>query len=792
MHITLLTLASSLLAHLAWAQAPAESPPQLAPSTQLKPLPRGDAGRQLPIVLRAARVSSQADLETVAEGDVEFRRGGLVIRSDRLTYDSPQDLAKAKGQVRVALDGALYTGPELALQVQRLEGYFLQPQFEFLQLGSGGRADRVDFVGQSRVLASNANYTSCPREGPAEPAWLLKMDRLSLDFDTQTGVAEGAVLRFLGVPILAWPSLSFPLGDQRKTGWLPPTVGIDNRSGIDIAVPFYWDIAPQRDATLTPRFVTRRGFGVTAEFRFLQATDSGEVLVDWLPNDRVANRSRQGIQWLHQGRTAGGVTYQVDVLRVSDNDWWKDFPDAARSLTPRLLPTRFSLQRPFELAGLKGQAYARALHWQVLQAADSAIAAPYQRSPQIGVQMTGDAGPLRYTLESEYNRFTLPDAALARAGRRDGDRVHFLGSVSLPYRVAGAWVVPRLALNTASYRLLGNDTGSGTVLAPIARGQSTRSIVTVSVDAGLDLERNTRIFGRDLQQTLEPRLLYVNTPYRPQSQLPVFDAAGKDFSFASLFTDNAFAGIDRVSDSHQITAGVTSRLVDAASGAEALRLGFAQRYLLRTQRVTAQADGSPDGEPLQQRLSDALLLGSTNVIPNWSLGVAFQYSPDISRLARSSMTAGYTPGPYRTVAASYGLARGSGEQFEVGWQWPVWGRERATSAQRSSSSGSSCEGAWYSVGRINYSIKDSRVTGSVLGLEFDAGCWIGRIVATRLSTGLSEATNRLGIQLELSGLSKLNLGTNPLKVLKDNVPGFRLLREDSRSRPGEGEWQPTP
>ena len=354
-----------------------------------------------------------------------------------------------------------------------------------------------------------------------------------------------------------------------------------------------------------------------------------------------------------------------------------------------------------------------------------------------------------------------------------------LGALSRPWREPGWWVVPKVSVNAASY------SGGGAMTTASTR--ASRVIPTLSIDAGLELERRTEAFGRALHQTLEPRLLYVNTPYREQSHLPNYDSAARDFNFVSIYTDNAFSGVDRVSDANQFTAGFTTRLVDAESGAEALRLGLVQRYLLRTQRVSPQADGTPDGPALTQRFSDALLLGSTSVLPGWTLDAAMQYSPDSQRAVRSIMGARYSPGPFRTVGGTYRLARGLSEQLEIGWQWPVHG-----SAPVAGRSGGSCSGAWYSVGRVNYSLKDSRVTDAVLGLEYDAGCWITRVVATRLSTGRNEATTRLSIQLELTGFSKLNFGSNPLRVLKDNIPGYRLLREErsNTATPSEGQLAP--
>ena len=775
----LVCLLAAWLASSAGHCAEPAAPRPLEPSTALMPPPQGDAARQLPIVLQGREIRGQPGLETAAEGDVEFRRGRLVIRADRLAYDAPLDLATARGQVRVVRDGALYAGPELSLKVQRFEGYFVEPEFEFLRLGAGGRADRLEFLGDARSRALNAQYTSCPRDGPEEPAWVLKARSVSLDLDTNEGVAEGAVLRFLGVPILALPTLSFPLGDQRRSGWLPPSVNFDNRGGLELGVPYYWNIAPHRDATIAPRLITRRGMAVDGEFRYLEPVYQGSLAVEWLPEDRVAGRARGSLLWTHDGQLGAATRYFADVARVSDDDWWKDFRSVGSSPTTRLLPLRLGVERSFSLGPAQGLAYARALQWQVLQAADAAIESPYQRSPQLGLRLGGQLGALNYAVETEYNHFTLPSGELERAGRAPGQRVHLLGSLSWPFRPPGWWLVPRLSVNAASYE-------SRTVLAGSSGGNS-RVIPSFSVDAGLELERRTLAFGREMQQTLEPRVLYVNTPYKSQSQFPVYDSAAKDLNFVSIFSDNAFSGVDRVSDAHQITAGVTTRLVDTVSGAEALRLGLVQRYLLRRQLVTAQPDGSPDGAPLEQRLSDLLLLGSTSVVTNWTLDAALQYSPDISRSVRSIAAARYSPGPFRTVGATYRLARGLSEQLELGWQWPLWGPAAAASPQRSPST-SACAGAWYSVGRVNYSIKDRRTTDSVLGLEYDAGCWIARVVAERLSTGRNEATTRLLLQLELVGLSRL--GSNPLKVLKDNIPGYRLLREDRRSATPTDDWQP--
>ena len=756
-HRALVPLAVAALCSAAQAAEPAP----LQPSTTLSPKSAGDAARQRPLILQADDVKVRPDLDAVAEGSVEFRQAGMLIKADRLRYDSATDTALAKGKVFISREGVRYSGTELQLQVQRFEGFFLQPEFEFDRVGAGGRADRIDFLDSERSRAYNALYTSCPREDGSTPDWLLRTDRVKLDFEANEGVAEGAVLQFLGVPILAVPVLSFPLTDKRKSGWLPPSVGLDSRSGFETGVPYYWNIAPHRDATITPIMMTRRGVAVASEFRYLELQHAGRLQLHLLPHDRSTGGARSAWDIVTDGRLGAGLRYRVQAQRVSDDAYWKDFPHLVPSTSPRLLSQDVNVEREVRtVAGLL-TGYARLQHWQVLQssAVEDLIVSPYQRSPQLGLRLA-PAMPwgLRGALETEINRFTRPDGS-ASTPLPTGWRAHALGNVSRPITWPGAWVTPKVTLNGASYQTDRDGVSS----------HQSRLNPTVSLDAGLLLERATTWFGRPQRQTLEPRLLYVNTPYRDQSALPIYDSAERDFNAVSIYAESLYTGIDRVSDAHQVTMGFTTRLVDASTGAETLRLGLAQRTRLRDQRVVIS------GDPLTQRFSDVLVEGSTSVYKPWTLEAALQYNPDKQRVERSIIGARFQPGAFRTLSAGYRLARNLSEQVELGWQWPVY---RGTARPIGASDG--CGGTLYAVGRLNYSLRDSRMTDSIAGVEYDTGCWIGRLVAERLSTGRAEATTRLLLQLELSGLSRL--GSNSLQVLKDNIPGYRLLRE-SRGSP---------
>ncbi|MBW8845939.1 MAG: LPS-assembly protein LptD [Burkholderiales bacterium] len=732
----------------------------------------GKSGAKPALVISGAKVSAQMDQQAEGTDGVELRYGELVLSADKLNYRIVDDLARAEGNVRITHQGNVFTGPLLQLYVSRFEGEFLAPSFFLAATGGAGKADIIKFQDSEHLSATQGTYSSCPIVDNQEPAWQISAKQLRMDLAANEGQAEGAVLRFLGVPILAAPSLSFPLSSARKSGWLPPNIFLDNRSGLEFGVPYYWNIAPQRDATFTPFVMTKRGVGLDSEFRYLEPGHVGRVNVDLLPSDRVFGHSRWDLKLANDG-AFGDWHYRLKSERVSDDDYWKDMSRRVESQTPRLLASDLNISRQKELSWGVIDTYARLQHWQTLQGTDvpSQFDSPYQRSPQIGVRLTtaadeavldsfrpwGRKARLEGGLELEYNRFDLPGSA--RAGQpHGGQRVHALGHVAAPLGGEAWWLIPRLSFNAAAYDL---D-------RPQADGRTRmhRVVPTLSIDHGWVFERDTTLFGRDMRQSLEPRLLYVNTPFRDQASLPNFDAAPKDFNFDSIYTDNPFSGVDRVSDLHAVSAGATSRWVSTANGEEILRLGAVQRFLFRDQLVT------PDGQPVTQRFSDLLLAAAAHLDEKWWADSTLEFNPETNRSVRSVLRARYSPGPFKTVSLAYRLARGQSEQVELAWQWPIYGQP--VTSRGADSRG--CGGAWYSAGRVQYSLRDRRLTDSVAGFEYDAGCWVLRWGIERLSTGRAETNTRFMLQLELIGLSQL--GSNALKVLKDNVPGYRRLSSD--------------
>ena len=763
-------LACTLL-HAGAARAQAEPPLVLKPSPMLREDIPAATRQQLPTFMSGEHVSGRTDVQTVIEGQAQLRRGATVIHADRMEYNQPEDLARASGNVRINRAGDTFEGPLLQLKVESFEGFFNNPHYRLLRNGAYGEAERVDFIDDKRAIISKATYTTCQRRpGPSwMPDWILRAASIRIDNEEEVGQASGAQLSFFGVPILPVPSLSFPLSEKRKSGVLPPTIGLDSLNGAQLTVPYYWNIAPNRDATFFPTLMTKRGVDLGAEFRYLERDYQGTLRGNYMPGDKLRHSDRWGYSLQHQGVVGAGLPFgalglNLNLNRVSDDNYWRDFTRTTASLTQRLLANDASLswaRGNFSLS-------ARALKWQTLQDVNAPIVPPYDRLPQlVGRYARADlGGGLEASVAADYTKFQRSGVLAAAPlnelpGQPNAQRTFTLAQISRPWQAPGWFFTPKLQLHARQYQF---D-------APLANGarSAARTVPTFSLDGGLVFERDASYLGRNFRQTLEPRAFYVYTPFRDQRLLPNYDSGANDFNFATIYTENAFGGNDRISDNNLLTLGATTRLLDPDTGAEAARFGVAQRLRFKDQLVTL-----PGGQPVSERLSDVLFGASINWTPKWSLDTTVQYNPKSGRSIRSTVGGRYSPGKYRVISAAYRLQRGLSEQIDVGWQWPLNDLLGDLGQDLGPGRGEG-EGRWYSVGRLNLSLQDRRLVDTLVGLEYDAGCWLGRIVLERLQSSTSTSNKRILFQLEFVGFSRL--GSNALQALRENIPGYQLLRE---------------
>jgi LPS-assembly protein len=453
---------------------------------------------------------------------------------------------------------------------------------------------------------------------------------------------------------------------------------------------------------------------------------------------------------------------------VSDDNYWRDFPRAGLSLTQRLLPASGSL--------FWGQGdwtmMAQVLKFQTLQDISSPITPPYDRSPQILARYNKwdvngfDVGLVADTtrFEADYSRIPGGTSAVLRNGQRS----YSAAQISHPWVRPWGFVIPKVQLHGTRYQL---D-------SPLASGQTdvNRLLPTFSLDSGLIFERDASFFGRDLRQTLEPRAFFVRTPYKDQSQLPSYDSGATDFNLTTVYSENPYVGQDRIADNNLVTLGVNSRLFDSNTGAELARFGFAQRYRFSDQLVRL-----PGELPVSSGFSDILLGAGVRWDNRWTFDSTLQFDAQTHRTTRTTLTTRFNPTPYRVFNTAYRLTRDQSEQIDVGWQWPFRdftfaASEQATGAQILTPGQGLGEDRWYSVGRMNFSLKDRKMVDTLLGFEYDAGCWLGRVVFERLQSTSSTSRSRILFQLEFVGMARV--GSSPLKTLRDNIPRYQYLRED--------------
>jgi LPS-assembly protein len=755
-----------VLSGSAWAQN-VELSVQLKPSSLLQEKFTPEQVKGMPTFVFGDRITGRPEIDTVIEGHAELRRNGVVLKADRIEYYQPDDLAKVRGNVYVNRNGDVYQGKEGQLRVDAQEGYFLEPRFRLLKNNARGQASRIDFVDEQRSVARDGTYSVWHSEpGVADSSdWVIRGSQVRIDNETDVGEATAGRLEFMGVPVLALPYLSFPLSNQRKSGWLPPGINVDNVSGLELVVPYYANLAPNRDLTLYPTILSRRGLNVGTEFRYLERDYVGMARLDFMPSDRLRGRNRWGLSGSHNGtldtgyQGIGSLSLGVTLNRVSDDDYWRDFPRASGSLTQRLLAN----DAVVTWTSGDWSVFSRALKWQTLQQAASTITPPYDRLPQInGRYSRQNHAGFDYSIELDTTRFqSLRALTLQPNAHRSFAQLQLSKQMTSP----GGFLVPKLQLHSTAYAF-----DAALTAGPLAgRRSASRFVPTVSLDSGLIFERSAAYWGRSFTQTLEPRIFYTYTPFKDQSSLPIYDSGATDFNFATIFNENAFTGVDRIADNNLVTVGLTSRLVDPGSGAEVVRLSYAQRLRLRDQLVTL-----PGGLADTSRLSDMLFGATINWNRHWLVDSTVQYRPSIRRSQRSTVSARYSPTDYRVLSATYRLNRGVSEQIDVGWQWPIndlWGdRGKQLGVGRGQG-----KGRWYSVGRLNFSLKDNKQVDTVLGVEYDGGSWLARTVFERLQTTTSSANKRILFQLEFVGFARV--GSNPLSTLRSNIPQYQMLRD---------------
>jgi LPS-assembly protein len=701
--------------------------PALKLQIQPELIPYSRGGEEAtPVFIDADRVEGREDQELDAEGSVRLRKRGAAVFADRLHLSYPDRKVTATGHVRLEKEGDILTGDQMFYDLNDDSGYIDKPTYELLKFGSRGNASRL--VAKSRDLyeIDKATYTNCD---VGDDDWYLRVDKLELDRLRDVGVARNATVVFKDVPILYSPYLDFSLSGRRKSGVLPPTIGSTGQSGFEYTQPFYWNIAPNRDATIAPRVLSKRGVLLNGDFRYLEPDLSGEVRTEYLPKDQQKSDTRYGYYWQHRQNFGNGFSGGLNLQGVSDDTYFTDLSDKIAATSQTNLNREGDLFYDGDWWSLN----TRVQRFQTLQDPLAPIVPPYARVPQITLNANRQTDlHLDFGLQGEYVEFDHPFLL-------NGRREILYPSVSAPFQTSFFYFTPKVGYHTTNYSFEEEN-----------RPGESRNVPIYSVDTALTFERETTLWGRDVLQTLEPRLYYVYIPFRPQEQLPNFDTALADFNLAQIFTENQFSGGDRINDANQLTAAVTSRLIDPGNGDERLRFTLGQRYYFKEQQVSL----TPDRRNSVR--SDILAAVSGQINAHWFTDLGMQYGVDQKRVERSNTVLRYQPDFGKVVNFGYRFTRDTLEQFDLSTQWPVGGR-------------------WTALARYNYTVRDNRLLEGLLGVEYNAGCWAARFVMHRFASATQEYVNAMFFQLEFNGISQI--GSSPLELLRQNITGYAKTNE---------------
>jgi LPS-assembly protein len=716
-----------------------------------------DPKAQTPLFYRAQSIDGVSEKAVEAWGAVELRDRTYRFTADWARYDLEKDEIWAKGNVSLRKLSDTISGPELRLNRDTDTGFVKEAKYELgpsptrpTQFHARGSAAELILAGPDHYLASEATYTTCN----ASDEWLLHMKELDIDQTRQVGTARNAVLYFKDVPIMYMPWLDFPLNRDRKSGFLAPSFGSTGRRGLEMTLPYYVNIAPNYDATISPRVMSKRGFELNSQFRYLFTGVKGELDASFLPNDSQTGTDRYGFSWKHEQSLAWllpGLGVSANINKVSDDFYFTDLSDHISSTSQTNLPREVTVTYNLPNIGFA----ARVQRFQTLQDPEAPIVPPYARTPQLLFNAQRlDLGGFDLTTAGEYVHFS-------HATLLSGDRTTVYPSVAYPIKWGGFSITPKYGFHMSRYFV--DD--------PSREEQWINRVVPIaSLDASVVFERDLNLFGQSYLQTLEPRAYYLRIPARNQTTIPNFDSAIADLSFAQLFSENRYTGSDRINDADQVTLALTSRLIDGATGNERLRVSVGERIYFTDQEVTLFET------PRTNRISDVVATATGRVSDAWLLDSGVQYSTDNRQLEKLNFGVRYQPDPGKVLNLSYRYVRElltaesattQIKQVDISGQWPL-------------------TSTIYALARWNYSLYDHKLVEGLLGLEYNEGCWTFRLVGQQLATTTANRTNAVFFQLELNGLSRI--GTNPLDALRRNIPGYSKTNDAVPAAGRTDDW----
>lgn len=752
----------------------------------------GASAEQSPtfVSARVSRYDQQRELATLA-GEVVLRQGSLQAQADEVSLDQPSNRGTLSGNVRLRDRGLLVVGDSAYVQLDSGEARIDNAEYVVHSARARGEALYVKREEDAVIRLKDGTYTRCE---PGSNTWQLKGNNVTLNPETGFGSATNVTLRVKDIPVFYTPYLYFPIDDRRQSGFLAPSISTSEDNGLELTTPYYFNLAPNYDATLYPRLMSERGLLMEGELRYLTQSSEGKLGAAWLDDQETERKDQpkyRDQRYLYNLQHRGGLDSrwlgEVDYTDLSDPYYFQD------------LGSELDVRRGIAVdqrAGLsyRGDSYTARLNVHAYEMASVTDVTPYDRLPQFTLDGSRALHPsgLRLDYQGEVVRFERnldeyafrgtqsPDSLLTGLSRANGDRVHLQPGISLPLSTSWGYLTPAAKFAWTRYDLSLDSLGRNT-LAPGQRYRSSqnRGLGIYSLDSGLYFDRDTRLFGRAARQTLEPRAFYLRVPYERQDDLPVFDTGENTFSYAALFRDNRFTGNDRIGDENRLSLGVTSRWLED-NGFERQRLSIGQALHFADRKVQLPGVEMRETASTSPLASEYLYRFNRD----WRLSSALNWDTDSSTTRSGNLMFHYQPEatPGKVINAGYryrndtrrfnprtGRFEFAGEEYKVEQSdlstiWPLAPQ-------------------WSAIARWQYDYNRSRTLEAFGGFEYDSCCWKLRLINRYWIendefdlTRQDDADRGIFLQIVLKGLGGV-VGNKVDSFLDQGIQGYRE-RED--------------
>lgn len=702
--------------------------------------------------ITADRVEGQTRVAVKAEGDVIIERNQEVLNADWAHYDQPQNTVTAGDTFKLYQDGSVVSGEKITYNLDTGTGMTgnvrVSAEHEGRRLQSV--SEKAEIQGRNRYKLINTKFNTC---APGDASWYIKAKSIEADQTTGIGVAKGAALVFGGVPVLYTPWADFPLNGNRKSGLLVPNISTGS-DGLELALPYYLNLAPNLDATVTPGVIASRGVHVGGQLRYLEPKYAGQIDGNWMPHDDESkHNNRYQAKWQHSHQFGSHLSGGVDFNQVSDDDYYRDFygrNDIADNVN---LNRQAWLNYTNRVWGGRFDSTLMAQKYQTLANEFGYKDEPYAILPRLSGRWNKTVGNAQINVFGQFTRFEHDD-------RQSGNRAVLYPSVRWDLHNQWGYVRPKIGVHATYYDLDKFEGNNGR--------QVSRTLPMFSIDSGMTFERRAKLFGNAYLQTLEPRLFYNYIPTKSQNDLPNFDSSENSFSYSQLFRENLYSGNDRINAANSLSTAVQSRILNPDTGAELFRAGIGQKFYFKNDNVLL--DGSISR--YERNRSDWVAFAHGNVTDSVRIDLDVHYSQNQKRAESYSAGVRYNPAPGKVLSARYKYGRNEriylqddGEYFydqlkqiDLAAQWPI--RKNL-----------------YAVARYNYELTVRKPLEMLAGVEYksDCGCWSASVVAQRYVTGENSRKNALFFNLQLKDLS--NVGKNPFNELRLAIPGYSKTNE---------------